>query len=392
MWLFETCILYQTGYNIQAEIMRYFTFIFCLFTSISNQAFSQLNLTIKFNKNLDPQKIQLFYLDGEVNKFIKPKFVNNTALINEAIKSKYARLIVNYPDKLGRLLGLCFLVTKGISTLEFKEVADSNINPISNYKVKNVYNVDSSSIYDAINNYTKNELKEFNRFNAAIEHASTDSLLKLRSEAYEKLAFKQIEYIELHSTDYFYFEKFINEIVPSLKSKYLAEMYEIFNANFPVHFKETYEGKSVKKLLEGNLYVKVGMNCPKFKTTDYLGNEINSEKLKGKYFLLSFWATWCSPCVKEIPQLKNIRDSYDENKLSIISVSHDSDSTKFIDGITNYKMNWIHVFNSSSMKYLFGQKPIPSVYLIDNNGKIIFSSWEKSFSELDVILKNGLSN
>lgn len=371
--------------------MKYTTAIVFLFASFCNHAFSQLNLTIKLNKNLDPQKVQLFYLDGEVNKFLKPKFVDNTALINEVIKSKYARLIVNYTDKLGRP-GLCFLVTKGISAIEFKEVADSSINPINNYKAKNVFNVNSTSIYAAINKYTKNELKKFNSINAAIEHASTDSLLKLRSEAYEMLAFKQIEYIKLNANNYFYFEKFINEIVPSLKSKYLAEMYEIFNASFPNNLKETYEGKSVKKLLEGNLYVKIGMNCPKFKTTDYLGNEINSEKLKGKYFLLSFWATWCSPCVKEIPQLKNIRDSYDENNLSIISISHDSDSTKFINGISNYEMNWVHVFNSPAMQYLFGQKPIPSVYLIDNNGKIVFSSWEKQLNELDVILKTGLNN
>jgi len=283
-------------------------------------------------------------------------------------------------------------VTKGISTLEFKEVAGSNINPIRNYKAKNAFNVNKASIYAAINKYTKNELNKFNSINAAIEHSTSDSLLELRREVYEKLAFKQIEYIKLHATNYFYFEKFINEIVPSLKAKYLAEMYETFNTTFPTNYKETYEGKSVKTLLEGNLYVKIGMNSTQFKTMDYLGNEITTEKLKGKYFLLSFWATWCSPCIKEIPQLKNIRGTYDENKLSIISVTHDTDSSKFIDGISKYEMNWIHVFNSPRMKYLFGQKPIPSVYLIDNSGKIVFSSWEKPLNELDVILKRELSN
>ena len=371
--------------------MKYFIIIFFVFSSICNQAFSQLNLTIKLNKNLDPLKIQLFYLDGEVNKFLNPKFVNNTAVINEAIKSKYARLIVNYTDKLGRS-GLCFLVTKGISTLEFNEVVDDNINPLNNYKAQNIFNVNKTSIYDAINKYTKNELNKFNNVNAEIEHASTDSLLKLRVELYEMLAFKQVEFIKLHPTNYFYFEKFINEIIPPLKARYLAELYEIFNASFPSSFKESYEGKATKTLLEGNLFVKIGMQSPKFTATDYLGNEISSEKLKDKYYLLSFWATWCSPCIKEIPQLKNIRNTYDENKLSMISITSDIDSTKFINGIFNYKMDWLHIFNSSKMKYLFGQKPIPSLYLIDNNGKIIFSSWEKALPELEVILKKELNN
>lgn len=57
-----------------------------------------------------------------------------------------------------------------------------------------------------------------------------------------------------------------------------------------------------------------------------------------------------------------------------------------------YKMNWTHIFNSYSMKYLFGEKPIPSVYLIDKNGIIIFSSWEKNLSELDALLKSELVN
>ena len=54
-------------------------------------------------------------------------------------------------------------------------------------------------------------------------------------------------------------------------------------------------------------------------------------------------------------------------------------------------MNWTHVFNSPSMENLFGKKPIPSVYLIDPYGKIIFSSWELNLMELDGILKNELN-
>lgn len=106
---------------------------------------------------------------------------------------------------------------------------------------------------------------------------------------------------------------------------------------------------------------------------------------------MSFWATWCSPCIAEIPQLKNIRDSYAENRLAIISIANDTDSTKIINDIAKYKMNWVHIFNSYKMKYLFGQKPIPSLYLIDKNGKIIFSSWEKTLPELEVILKRELN-
>lgn len=226
--------------------MKHYIIIFFVFFSLCNQAFGQLNLILKLTKSLDTSKIKLFYIYGEVNKFLHPEFVNHTAVINEVIKSRYARLIVNYPDKLGRLPGLCLLVTKGISTLQFSEITDDEINPLANYKAKNVINVNNTSIYNAINKYTKSELKEYDKIIAENKSASTVSLYKLLNQTYETLAFKQFEFIKLHSTNYFYFEKFINEIVPPLKAKYLAELHEIFNTSFPASFKKSYEGKAVK--------------------------------------------------------------------------------------------------------------------------------------------------
>lgn len=371
---------------------HFFTLAFFIFSICTNTFSSQFKLTLKLNKNLDHSKLNVFYFDGEIVKAIHPTFTNNTAIINEIIKSRYARLVFNYPDKLGRLPGFCFLVTKGSATLQFNEVSQTEINNISNYKFENLIDKKNTIIYNAIAKYTKNELQAFDKICAESNLSPTDTLLaQLRINSYEVLALKQIEFIKLHPTNYFYFENFIHDIVPALKPKYLAELYEIFNASFPVSFKDSYEGKCAKTLLEGKLYVKVGMQCPPFKTTDYLGNEISTEKLKGKYYLLSFWATWCAPCVKEIPQLKNIRDTYTEKEISIISITRDSDSTKFITGVNNYKMNWVHIFNSYAMQNLFGEKPIPSVYLIDKNGKIIFSSWEIALTELEVILKKELN-
>ena len=169
-------------------------------------------------------------------------------------------------------------------------------------------------------------------------------------------------------------------------SKHLQELNEFFNTIFSKEIRESYEGKSLKMLLEGNLLVKIGMQSPLFKTTDYKGTEINSNKLIGKFYLLSFWATWCGPCIAEIPQLKRIRNLYTSDKLEMISVSCDADSVKFINGIDKYKMDWIHIFNKPEIINLFGRKPIPSLYVIDGNGKMIFSSWEKSLDSLEAIL------
>ena len=360
--------------------------LFIILSLISIRSYSQLNLTVILNKNLDTAKITFFYIDGDVVKFIKPRFADRTAVITEPIQSKYARLIINYPDALGRMPGRCFLVSRKKSSLRFNEVADTVSNKIASIKAKNLIDVTNDKVYKEINNYTKKELKEFKK-NLELQNSTpTDSIAKVIEISYEKLAFKELEYMSYHGNNYFYFDKFAQELVPSLMSKHLQELYEFFNTSFSKEIRESYEGKSLKMLLEGNLLVKIGMQSPPFKTTDYKGAEISSDKLIGKFYLLSFWATWCSPCVAEIPQLKRIRNLYTSDKLEMISVSCDADSVKFLNGIDKYKMDWIHIFNKPEITNLFGRKPIPSVYVIDENGKMIFSSWEKSLDSLEAIL------
>ena len=332
----------------------------------------------------------IYYSDGQRVKFFKPNCTNNTIVVQEPLQSRYARLAILYPNKSGLLQGPLFLVNNKRAILLIEEVADTVTNKISSYKAKNLIDVRKAKVYNNLTRYTAEELKNYNKINFLYNNEPTSDNVKLLNKSNEILKLKELEYIKIHGENYFYFEKFTQEIAGTLMVNNLLKVYEDFNTVFPAKFKESYEGKSVKTLLEGNLNIKIGMQCPPFKATDNAGKEISTDSLKGKCYLISFWATWCGPCLKEIPQLKSIRDSYNEDKLAIISISRDTDSTKFIKGINDYKMNWTHVFNSPVMENLFGKKPIPSVYLMNKNGKIIFSSWEKSLFELDGILKNEL--
>lgn len=348
-----------------------------------------MNLTVTLNNSLDTGKIKIFLIDGPAQKSLPVKFIDRSCLIDENIKSRYARLIVMYPGKTGGVLGTCFLVNEKKAFLYFEKVEENVVDMLANYRCKNIINVKDSQVFKRINQYAKSELNDFNRISEEKGERS-DRFIKLLETSYETLALKQIDFIKKNGGEYLYFEKFINEIIPPLKSKYLLELYEVFNSSFPQKFKVSYEGQSAKALLEGNLYIKVGMQSPKFKTIDFLGNEISSDKLKGKYYLLSFWATWCSPCLKEIPQIRNIRNKYND-KIAIISISRDTDYKKFLKGVEDYKMNWIHVYNMPSMENLFGEKPIPSLYLMNEDGKIVFSSWELPMDKLDEILTKALN-
>ena len=90
--------------------------------------------------------------------------------------------------------------------------------------------------------------------------------------------------------------------------------------------------------------------------------------------------------------LQKIRKDYKVDDLELISVSCDTDSAAFIKKITDLKMKWTNVFGNADMRNKFGNKPIPSLYLIDPNGIIKFSSWEDEQQKLLEILKENLKN
>ncbi len=370
--------------------MRLLLAMTLLLVGYSSRVLGQLNLKISLDEKFDHSKIMIFYSDGQTKKFFNAKFVNKEVTIVEPIHSRFARLGIFYPNRFGLLQGTSFFIDRRKSYLRLKAVDDSVIDKLSSYET-NLENVKTAKVYNKLRVFTKQELQAYNSIYESYNRLPNKENTEKLNKADEILKLKELQFIKKNGSEYFYFEKFVQEIVPALMKDHLLELYEYLNTIFPKKFLSSYEGQSSKTLLEGNLNVKIGQQCPIFKTTDYLGNEISTEKLKGKYFLLSFWATWCGPCLKEIPQLKNVRDRYSSDKLEMISISRDTDSLKFLKGINDLKMNWTHVFNTSIMENLFGEKPIPSLYLVDKEGKIIFSSWELPMNKLDEILTKAIN-
>lgn len=117
---------------------------------------------------------------------------------------------------------------------------------------------------------------------------------------------------------------------------------------------------------------------PVFFAHTITGKSLNLNLLSGKNILLIFWASWCGPCLKEAPILKKIHDEYESNNFVMISVSLDKDSIKMIDAIRKYEMNWDQVFNNQRIIEQFHVNPIPHLFLIDENGRIIFDSIEEN--------------
>ncbi len=107
------------------------------------------------------------------------------------------------------------------------------------------------------------------------------------------------------------------------------------------------------------------------------GKEITlSDVVKeNKYTLLDFWATWCGPCMREVPYLKSAYDEYKDKGFEIFGVSYDEDSIAWQSTIKKSGLDWVQVsalkgWNCPTQE-MYGVRSIPRNLLIDSNGTIV---------------------
>lgn len=105
----------------------------------------------------------------------------------------------------------------------------------------------------------------------------------------------------------------------------------------------------------------------KAKLSDYIG--------KNKVVLLDFWASWCTPCINEIPNLKAAYKKFKSKGFEIVSVSVDDGTEEWIQAVKDNGMNWVQLWNGEDMQNSAAVKysitAIPSTFLIDAEGTII---------------------
>ena len=101
-----------------------------------------------------------------------------------------------------------------------------------------------------------------------------------------------------------------------------------------------------------------------------------SEVVKGKkYVLIDFWASWCGPCMREVPYLKEAYDKYAGKGFEIFGVSLDYQKSAWTETIESNGMGWVHVSdleywkNAAAVKY--GVRSIPANFLVDSDGTIV---------------------
>lgn len=167
----------------------------------------------------------------------------------------------------------------------------------------------------------------------------------------------------------------------------------VYNS-LPISVKNNLMGQLANRQLEKNQMTKsslIGAFLPDFIREDVSGSSIRLSDFYGKeYVLLDFWASWCGPCLKEIPVIKNLHEKYKNKGLAVIGISLDDEKKYWLESIEKNKLNnWTQIlayeedapsdslllFSEEDLADLCNISEIPFYILIDKEGKVL-ARWE----------------
>ncbi|MFT4156056.1 redoxin domain-containing protein [Parafilimonas sp.] len=166
---------------------------------------------------------------------------------------------------------------------------------------------------------------------------------------------------------------------------------ESLYSNFTGMIQQSNTGKLIREELNKR---RVNIEAPDFFAKNDEGKNVSLQNFKGKYILLDFWASWCQPCLKKLPGLKDLFNKYNKNGFEIITMSLDTDMDSWKKAISRNKIEkFCNLIRNEDIdnKYSNTKQPIPSEILINKKGIIVWNSLNEPSETLEQVLAKEFS-
>lgn len=241
-----------------------------------------------------------------------------------------------------------------------------------------------------------------NDANAALTAASAALIDEVRNPETtdERRAAIEKEYEELiRSTYEANITNYFGALILAQQLSYELSGQELLDeiARFSPELQQTGILTELKQSAEQKAKTDIGQPYIDFEQPDADGKNISLKSVvenpANKYVLLDFWASWCGPCMGEVPHLKKTYDEFHKKGFEIFGVSLDRDRDKWLDAVKQNNMNWIHVSSldafGNAAAEAYAVQAIPTNLLIDAEGKIVAKNLrgEELYEKIAELLK-----
>ena len=366
-------------------------------------------ISVNLDYNLFDETLKFEGTGSAENNYLSATYLNNEKL-GDTLTYKYFGSLdeENFIKKVSDLKEnqLTFLSNQEGLSEEFKKLEESNIlytwaNRMQNYEAQKKY-VSGDTDFRVSDNFksfndqlslNNNELANLTSYRDYLHNyysaqiVSDEDLAKDYSLNYIKLIADEVKGESLKNSLLYADAKY--------GITYTSDVQPYFDVFMTASTNEEHK-KDIKEKYDKLIKVSKGQPSPTFENYEnYDGSTTSLNDLRGKYVYVDVWATWCGPCKREIPYLKEITEQFKDKDITFVSMSIDNpkDHDKWQEMVAQENLKGVQIFAPNAWESDFVQDysilGIPRFILIDKDGMIVNSNAPRpSSEELSVLLKS----